>query len=40
MRMKFSEIASNGTCPTCGKDIDYGQEYCNACRPSYYTKRV
>jgi len=24
---------SNGTCPTCGKDIDWGQEYCNNCRP-------
>ena len=31
--MKFIEIASNGTCPTCGKDIDWGQEYCNNCRP-------
>ena len=33
--MKFSETASNGTCPTCRKAIDYGQEYCDNCRPSY-----
>lgn len=33
--MKFSETASNGNCPTCRKEIDYGQEYCNNCRPSY-----
>jgi len=31
--MKFTETVSNGTCPTCGKDIDWGQEYCNNCRP-------
>ncbi len=31
--MKFFETASNGTCPTCGKAIDWGQEYCNNCRP-------
>jgi len=31
--MKFSETASNGTCPTCGREIDWGQEYCNNCRP-------
>jgi len=32
--MEFKETCSNGTCPTCGKNIDWGQEYCNNCRPS------
>ncbi len=31
--MNFFETAGNGTCPTCGKAIDWGQEYCNNCRP-------
>ena len=31
---KFYEFNSNGTCPTCGKTIDWGQEYCSNCRPS------
>jgi len=32
--MKFYEFASNGTCPTCKRAIDWGQDYCSNCRPT------